>query len=108
MQGSRTSHPFKVIEPEAVASSQIFSPDGTALQTRGTSNTTGSDRRSITESIGSERAASSCDFNPRSHAANTSPLGLVRTGSRSSVERNFDANSASQILLIESFVSPQV
>ena len=96
-----------MIEPEAVPSSQVFSPDGTVLQNRGTSNTTGIDRRSITESIGSERTTSSCDFNPRSHA-NTNPLGLVRTGSRSSVERNSDTNSASQILRIENFVSSQV
>ena len=108
IQGSRPSHPFKVIEPETVSSSQIYAADGTALQGRGSSSVMANDRRSITESIGSERTTSSYDITFRGPTMATGGFGLVGSGSGSSVGGHSGAASPPQMLCIESFVSTEV
>ena len=105
MQGSRTSHPFKVIEPETVSSSQIYAADGSAFQNRGASSATTNDRLSITESIGSERTTSSFENTFRGPNMATGGFGLVGSESGSSIGGHSDIASAPAMLRIETFVS---
>ena len=108
IQGSRPSHPFKVIEPESTNSSQPIPADNPDLQNRVGSNTLPIDRRSISGSICSERTTSSSDFTFRPPNTNASGRGLVGSESRSSAERNTGRASTSQTLCLESFITPQV
>ena len=104
IQGSRPSHPFKVVEPETVSSSQIYGTDGTILPNRAAS-TAANERRSTTESIGSERTNSSIDV---AFQRPTIPgvLGLVGSESGSAV--GMPSVEPPKVLCIESFVSRQV
>ena len=105
IQGSRPSHPFKVIEPQTLAPNQNV--DVAALQIRGVSSSIPSDRRSITESLGSERTSSSVSMH-RAPAILSGSFRLDKSDSRSSIERNADGLSSSQNLRIENFISQQV
>ena len=107
IQGSRTSHPFKVIEPETISSSQVYSTEGANFQARGVLNFATGDRHSISESIGSERTASSCDMTTRGPTSG-GVLGLVTGGSVSSVGGNSEINPSPQMnLRIENLVIEQ-
>ena len=66
------------------------------------------DRRSISESISSERTTSSCDININYPRINSIGLLPVGDGSRSSGEMISDGTLASQILSMESFRNQQV
>ena len=107
IQGSRPSHPFKVIEPQTLAPNQNATVDVAALQIRGVSSAISSDRRSITESLGSERTSSSVSMH-RAPAILSGSFRLDKSDSRSSIERNADGLSSSQNLRIENFISQQV
>ena len=106
IQGSRHSHPFKVIEPETISSNQTHPSEGGGLQIRVTSNATPIDKRSVTESMGSEHTSSSVSMYQTS-AITSGSLGIAKSGSRSSIERNVEV-SASQSLQIENFIPQQV
>ena len=106
--GVRPSHPFKVIEPEKAPASQNCPADGASTQTRSASNVMANDRRSISESISSERTTSSCDININYPRINSIGLLPVGDGSRSSGEMISDGTLASQILSMESFRNQQV
>ena len=107
IQGSRPSHPFKVIEPQTLAPNQNATVDVAALQIRGVSSAIPSDRRSITESLGSERTSSSVSMH-RAPARLSGSFRLDKSDSRSSIERNADGLSSPQNLRIENFISQQV
>ena len=66
------------------------------------------DRRSISESISSERTTSSCDININYPGISSTGLLPVGDGSRSSGEMISDGTLASQILSMESFRNQQV
>ena len=66
------------------------------------------DRRSISESLSSERTTSSCDININYPGISSTGLLPVGDGSRSSGEMISDGTLASQILSMESFRNQQV
>ena len=106
--GVRPSHPFKVIEPEKTPACQNCPADAASTQTRSASNVMANDRRSISESLSSERTTSSCDININYPGISSTGLLPVGDGSRSSGEMISDGTLASQILSMESFRNQQV
>ena len=77
------------------------------MQSRVTTNVTPIDKRSITESMGSELTSSSVSM----YRTPTTPLGtleMAKSGSRSSIERNAGGVPTSQSLQIENFAPQQV
>lgn len=88
-------------------SNQATPSDGAALPIRGVSNIIPCDRRSITESLGSERTSSSVSMY-RGPALFSGGLRLDKSDSRSSIERNSDGVSPSLNLRIENFISQKV
>ena len=86
-------------------SNQILATEGASLQVRLAS--TPCDRRSISESLGSEATSSSVSIY-RAPAIPPGTLRLDNSESRSSIERHADEISTSHNLHIENFIAQQV